>query len=148
MKALTFLKKVYDAVNSVLLVKVKRVSVRNYYEIRNYLIVSLKTEGQFNYFAFVDEIMKYQFDDAVNRDALEKKLRELPEKKHFDTQFNTSPKAIQARLKKNFDLTTDIKLYIDGPIDFSKIESITDNQGKEYIKVLCEDHKTYETFKK
>lgn len=97
--------------------------------IRNSAISSFKQKGELKYDEFIDEnLTNYEPVDANLRDKLPdlvNKLKELPEKKGFDTHFNLVPSEVPFR-KTKYDLSKEISITIE-----DGIENISDKVWSE-----------------
>ncbi|MEG2483661.1 MAG: hypothetical protein RR964_09645 [Lachnospiraceae bacterium] len=142
---------VFNAVEMELKRKVKKLSERDYYNLRNTLIHTLKTPQQVNYGEFVNLLVgAYQPDDpSLNMEKLKNTLLELPDKKNFDRQFYTVPDAIKKRKRLKFPITTGIELSIaeDTENYRDSIVAKTDNQGARYLQISCRENSTYDLFR-
>ena len=133
-------REVFEAVQSVLRKNV-----------RNALIQKMKTPQQVNYGQMIDDLVGNYIPDAenLNINTIKEKLLELPETKSFDTQFNTIPTVIKERKRTEKYLpSAGIELILVGAIeDFEHvITSETVDGGRRYLKIRCDDNKTYEAF--
>lgn len=140
----------FNAIEMELKRKVKRHSERDYYNLRNTLIHSMKTPQQVNYPEFINALVgTYQPDEPIlNMAQLQTVLLELPEKKNFDRQFNTVPDAIKKHRRLKFPVTTGIELSIseDAENYRDSIAAKTDEWGARYIQIVCYENSTYELF--
>lgn len=141
----------FNAIEMELKRKVKKHSERDYYNLRNTLIHSMKTPQQVNYPEFVNTLVgAYQPDEPVlNMAQLQTALLELPEKKNFDRQFNTVPDAIKKRRRLKFPITTGIELSISEDTENYRdsITANTDEHGARYLQIACRENSTYELFR-
>ncbi|MBR0596450.1 nucleoid-associated protein [Sinanaerobacter chloroacetimidivorans] len=140
----------FNAMEMELKRKVKKQSERDYYNLRNTLIHTMKTPQQINYSEFVNALVGgYQPDKAdLDLTKLQAALLELPEKKNFDRQFNTIPDAIKKRRRLKFPVTTGIELSIAEDVENYRdaITAKTHTNGSRYIEIACEENSTYELF--
>ena len=144
-------REVFDAVQSVLRKNVRKQSERDYLILRNALIQKMKTPQQVNYGQMIDDLVGSYIPDVESLDinTIKEKLLELPETKTFDTQFNTIPAVIKERKRiEKYLPSAGIELILVGAIeDFEHvITSETIDGGRRYLKIRCDDNKTYEAF--
>lgn len=141
----------FNAIEMELKRKVKKHSERDYYNLRNTLIHTLKTPRQVNYSEFVDLLVSdYQPDEpTLDMAQLKNTLLELPDKKNFDRQFNTVPDAIKKRRRLKFPVTVGIELSISEDTENYRDSIIakTDDQGARFLKISCRENSTYELFR-
>lgn len=140
----------FNAIEMELKRKVKKHSERDYYNLRNTLIHSMKTPQQLNYPEFVNALVgTYQPDEpTLNMEKLQTALLELPKKKNFDKQFNTVPDAIKKHRRLKLPVTTGIELSISEETKNYRdsITATTDASGARYLKIACRENSTYELF--
>ena len=120
---------------------------------RNNIITYIKTHDTINYDEMISDCVSRIDNTSVEKatiEKLERKLRDLPDKKNFDRQFTSAPKAITAKVRKVYTVSQGIKLHIDiadgSPCD--KIVSIQDPTGEKFLKLAVEDETTYQAFLK
>ncbi|MEX5544107.1 hypothetical protein Q1J68_00725 [Pseudomonas pergaminensis] len=125
---------------------------QDYTALRNATIVAFKQEGTMDYFAFIDRtIASYKSDnqdfDEKKIDII-KKLKELPQKKNFDTIFTLVPSAVPFR-KTTYRLNKDISLSItEGILNLeSKIWREITLDGKDLVVIETSEAKNF-TLKK
>lgn len=141
----------FEAVQYVLRKNVRKQSERDYLILRNALIQKMETPQQVNYGQMIDELVGNYNPDAesLNINTVKEKLLELPGTKTFDTQFNSIPAVIKERKRTEKYLpSAGIELTLVGAIeDFEHvITSETVDGGRRYLKIRCDDNKTYEAF--
>lgn len=81
-------------------------------------------------------------------DKVIEKIRELPDKHHFDKQFNTVSSAINARIRKVYDVCQGVQLKITDAIDDfdNTITAYRDIDGNQYIKIKTDNDLTFRRF--
>ena len=143
-------KRAFRALDQELKSSVKSASERDYVVLSDEIMNAMNTSQDFNYTSYVDGLMdSYQ---PVNRDlemdVIKESLLALPERKNFDTNFQTVPSSIQNRTKKKYKLSQGIELTISNDAkNFSKqIVSTLDENGNRILQIRCDDEKTYEAF--
>lgn len=125
---------------------------QDYTALRNATIVAFKQEGTMDYFAFIDKtIASYKSDNPdfdEKKIDLVKKLKELPQKKSFDTIFTLVPSAVPFR-KTTYRLNKDISLSItEGILNLeSKIWREITLDGKDLVVIETSEAKNF-TLKK
>lgn len=111
----------------------------DYLLLRNSLIGYYRNNDNLNYSDVISNVFENYF--PVNRsfpkDKLLKKVRELPQKKGFDTQFKISKKKITKKIKLRIRLASNLYLSLDDYIDNIKnlITPIEEN-GNKYLRIL------------
>lgn len=121
----------------------------DYTILRGSAIAAFKQEGVMNYDEFISNIFeKYTPDNPDFELALKeltKKLKDLPEKKKFDTQFNLVPSEVKFK-KIKIKLTSQIDISYDEEMKNieNKIWSQKDND--EYKVVVKVDEEAYNRF--
>lgn len=120
--------------------------------LRNSVIGYMRTSRQINY----NEMINFIFNDYEANEitieelkTLKEKLYELPEKKKFDTQFNSVPSALKARIRKTYQVNASVEIKITDHVgDFKEtIQAVEDADGKRFIKIRTTDDVTFKTFK-
>ena len=125
---------------------------QDYTALRNATIVAFKQEGTMDYFAFIDKTIASYKSDTPDFDEkkidLVKKLKELPQKKSFDTIFTLVPSAVPFR-KTTYRLNKDISLSItEGILNLeSKIWREITLDGKDLVVIETSEAKNF-TLKK
>lgn len=81
-------------------------------------------------------------------DNVIEKLRELPQKYNFDKQFNTVSSAINARIRKVYDICHGVQLKITDYIDDfnDTIKAYRDSDGNRYIRIKTDNDLTFRRF--
>ena len=124
---------------------------RDYTLLRNATITYFKGHNYIDYDEFCDSIFSgYNPSEASPKrmqDFLDK-LRELPEKKRFDRQFNSAPSAIKAKIKKKYKIYTGIELnIIDGIENIEEvIKSVRGADGNKYIQIKTDNDTVFRSF--
>lgn len=121
--------------------RIKKEHPADYTLLRNSTISSFKQNGELKYDEFIDKVFaKYAPVDANLNGKLPNilnNLKELPNKKGFDTQFNLVPSEVPFR-KINYSLSKEISLTIEDGIDniSEKIWSEKTASGKELVVIF------------
>lgn len=108
--------------------------------LRNLIIASFKQKGELKYDEFLDKTVKNYtpIDESLNNKLPEivKTLKDLPEKKGFDTHFTLIPSEVPYR-KTNYKLSQEISLIIDDGIAKlnNKIWSEKTASGKKLVVI-------------
>ena len=143
-------KKAFRSIDQELKSSVKTMSERDYVVLSDEIMNTMNTCQDFNYTNYVDDLMdSYQpINEDLEIEAIKQSLLALPERKNFDTNFQTVPSSIQNRTKKKYKLAQGIELTISNDAkNFSKqIVSTLDANGNRILQIRCEDEKTYEAF--
>lgn len=119
--------------------------------LRSNFISYIKNNKYIDYDKMVETCTETIDKDNVGESAIKKlkdDLLNLPERKNFDRQFESSPKSITARIRRTFPISQGIDLHVnnvEGNL-YDKIVSLTEKDGKRYLKISVEDSKTYEEF--
>jgi hypothetical protein len=110
--------------------------------VRNALIGYYRTKKDINYSKMVDDIFtKYHpVNPDFPKDKIIKKIKELPNKKGFDTQFVITKDKINKRVQNKIKLANNLYLNIDDYVENLKniIEPIEEN-GNKYVRILSTD---------
>jgi len=123
--------------------------------IRNSFIGYFKNNEHIDFPKMVDSILEnYEPADpsipTVKIQEIRTKLLEQPQKRKFDSQFNSVNNVINARLRKVYPVNDGIDLKISGEVkDLAEtIEAFEDDNGVKYIKVRTNNETTYNRFRK
>lgn len=118
----------------------KRDHPADYTILRNAAIAAFKQQGEMKYDEFITNTFEnYQSEDSRFTAALPDlivKLRQLPEKKHFDTKFNLVPGEVPFKHSK-VALTKEISLSIDEGIENleDKVWSEKSSSGQKLVVI-------------
>ncbi|MDM1556336.1 nucleoid-associated protein [Chryseobacterium indologenes] len=112
----------------------------DYLILRNSIIGHYRTNDNLNYSDIVSNVVgNYKpISDEFPKDRLVQKIRELPEKKGFDTQFVIKKNKINKKISHRIRLANSLYLSINDYVENLKniIEPVQDNQGNKYVKIL------------
>lgn len=143
----------FKFLDQILQKKVKKVSPSDHMILRNSLIRYFRCEGFIDYYEMIKDIFMDYTPQSMEKDMYDnviEQLKSLPEKKSFDCQFTSVPKAVKAKIKSVFKVTNEIQLTINDRLEgevSDYIESFIDKEtGQQYIKIKTDDQQTYETF--
>lgn len=146
--------KMFKGLERVLINSVKNESVKDFWTLRNATVVYLKSHELFDYSIMINTIFETYQPEELEMDKFEQvliRIRNLPEEKKFDTQFNIVKSVLKARIKKIIPVNDGIEIRIfDGIENFSEsIFSEEDNlTGEMFIKIKTNNEETYNAFKK
>ena len=132
--------KAFRAIESTLNRNVKNIAPRDHTLLRNSLIAYFRSNDFIDYNTMITNTVENYHPVELEQEKLEKvieKLRELPEKHNFDQQFNTVSSAINARIRKVYDVCHGVQLKITDAIDDfdDTIKAYRDNDGNRYIRI-------------
>jgi len=118
--------------------------------IRNAFICYLKNNEHIDFPTMVESILG-QYDPVdltVDISSIRSKMLELPEKKIFDSQFNSVKSAINARIKKVYPVNEGIELKITDGIDdlTNTIKAFRAQDGTRYIQIKTNNDETFQKF--
>ena len=125
---------------------------QDYTILRNATIAAFKQEGTMDYFSFIDKTFEHYKSEnpyfSEKHTELIKKLKELPQKKKFDTIFTLIPSAVPFR-KTTYRLSKDISLSVtEGILNLeSKIWRERTLDGKDLVVIETSEAKNF-TLKK
>jgi hypothetical protein len=143
--------KAFNAIESALNRNIKNVAPRDHTIIRNAVILYFKSHEHIDYEEMINTVLdQYQPvdypEDKFN--SLREKIRQLPDKAHFDRQFNSVPSVINARIKKIYEVNNGIELRItNGISDIEQtISAYQDADGIRYIKIKTNNEDTFRRF--
>lgn len=143
--------KAFRAIESTLNRNVKNIAPRDHTLLRNTLITYFRSNDFIDYDTMITNTVENYHPVELEQEKLEKvieKLRELPEKHNFDNQFNTVSSAINARIRKVYDVCHGVQLKITDAIDDfdDTIKAYRDNDGNKYIRIKTDNDLTYRRF--
>lgn len=137
----------FNAIDKLLKNSIKKKSVKDYYFIRNQVIIDFRKE-RFSFNALVDSLKEYKpIDDKLDSDIYKQfinKLEQLPinDKNPFDTEFDIEPKVIKAKLNNKIMIDNNFELIVKGEITDlrSKLGTgIDEETNQKYIKIYSEE---------
>lgn len=148
--------KVFKYVQNIFSRFIKSKSPSDFTILRNSLIGKLRSGEHINYFDMIDELIgnyEPEMKEVLSPDIIGNiinLLKELPEKRGFDTQFTAVPSAIKAKIKQNYPVRTGVEISINDHVkDFREvITSWEDDHGIRYITIEATNTETYNLFKK
>ena len=143
--------KAFRAIESTLNRNVKNIAPRDHTLLRNSLIAYFRSNDFIDYNTMITNTVENYHPVELEQEKLEKvieKLRELPEKHNFDQQFNTVSSAINARIRKVYDVCHGVQLKITDAIDDfdDTIKAYRGNDGNRYIRIKTDNELTYRRF--
>ena len=147
--------KAFDAIQSKVLLPIKKNNRRDYLMLRNMTIAYFRSAGEFDINHYADEIIgKYTpVDENINKKELVLKIKQLPGGHQFDAKFFKVPDRIKAKMiKDTIPLSKDIDLVLKKDVpdiartikayeedDGSKFIMIRSNEGYDYAKGLNQE---------
>jgi hypothetical protein len=142
----------FKSIDSVLNRTLKKNYKSDYVVVRNACISYMKNNEHIDYNNMINCVLENYVPSEIDKNKLlelKNKLYELPEKKKFDRQFNSIPKAINARIGKVYKVNTGIEVKITDSIDNIKetIAAYQDADGARYLRIKTNDEDTYNSFK-
>lgn len=143
--------KAFRAIDSTLNRNVKNIAPRDHTLLRNTMITYFRSNDYIDYDTMIKNTLENYQPMELEQEKLEKvieKLRELPEKHNFDKQFNTVSSAINARIRKVYDICQWVQLRITDYVDDfdDTIKAYRDNDGNRYIRIKTDNDLTYRRF--
>ncbi|MDY4279312.1 MAG: hypothetical protein SOX68_10175 [Faecalicoccus sp.] len=144
----------FKAIEKTLNRVVRKEAPRDYTLIRNSAISYLRNKTHIDYEDLIDSIIGEDYKPADYPEEkipqLRDKLKSLPEKAHFDRQFNSTPSVLSARIKKTYEVNEGIQLKVNGDIPDIKetIQAYRDIDGIRYIKIKTDNEVTFRSFAK
>lgn len=122
----------------------------DYWTIRNAVISYFRTRSSLTLDTLIQDVFDSYIPDnkEVDIDAIKIKIKDLPEKNNFDSQFEITASAIKARVVKQIELASNLELKFTGDVaDLDNlIKSQIDVDGKKFIKIYSDEG--YRQFKK
>ncbi|MBP2027385.1 hypothetical protein J2Z35_001179 [Acetoanaerobium pronyense] len=142
----------FKAIDETLARNVKKVAPKDYMVIRHSVIAYFKGNEHLDYNSMVEGILgTYQPTDLSNDELLnlKDKLTALPEKRKFDSQFNSVPSVIDPKVKKIYKVNNGIEIKITDSIEDIEhaIKSVEDQDGNRYLKIKTNNDETFDFFK-
>ena len=143
--------KAFRAIDSALNRNIKNVAPRDHTLLRNAVIAYFKSNDYIDYDTMVQSTLENYHPVELEQEKMDKvieKIRELPDKHHFDKQFNTVSSAINARIRKVYDVCQGVQLKITDAIDDfdNTITAYRDIDGNQYIKIKTDNDLTFRRF--
>lgn len=132
----------FHAIETDVLFPLKKKHKQDYLLIWNATVAYFRSEGEFSFPYYRDEIIGTYtpYDDKLNVEELKTKVDKLPSKYKFDLRFDKVPAAVNKRFKNTLHLTNEIDLIIKHDVANPKkvFKSHSDADGK-YIMVLSDE---------
>lgn len=143
--------KAFRAIDSALNRNIKNVAPRDHTLLRNAVIAYFKSNDYIDYDTMVQSTLENYQPVELEQEKMDKvieKIRELPDKHHFDKQFNTVASAINARIRKVYDVCSGVQLKITDAIDDfdNTITAYREIDGNKYIKIKTDNDLTFRRF--
>jgi len=142
----------FKAIESVLNSRHNIIKGPDYTVLRNGFVLYMRNEEHIDFADMVEKVFGNcdPIGEGVTKEQLSElkgKMLELPEKKHFDSQFNSVASAINARIKKEYSVNAGIDLKVSRPIEDLRntIVSVEEN-GAKYIKIRTNNDETFKLF--
>jgi hypothetical protein len=139
----------FESIDKGVMAKIKEEYRADHNILRNRMLGFFRSSGVFEMDAFIENtIGDYEpINSALDVEGLKSKIRQLPEKKGFDTQFNIKVEVIKAKKLKNvIPINDKIELHINDYIgDLSQIIHAYVRDGEKYIRIKTDSG--YEAFK-
>lgn len=137
----------FNAIYKLLKTSIKKKSSKDYYFIRNQVIIDFRKE-RFSLSELVDNLKKYEpIDDKLDSDTYEKfitKLEQLPtsDKSSFDTEFDIEPSVVKAKLNNKIMIDNNFELIVKGEVKdlMSKFGTgIDEETNQKYVKIYSDE---------
>lgn len=143
--------KAFRAIDSTLNRNVKNIAPRDHVLLRNALSAYFKSNDFIDYEIMVKSTLESYHPVELEQEKMNKvieKIRELPDKHNFDRQFNTVSSAINARIRKLYDVCQGVQLKITDAIDDfdDTIKAYRDTDGNRYIRIKTDNDLTFRRF--
>lgn len=140
-------KTAYNAIKRVVLEPIRKNHKEDYFYLRNATIAYFRTEGEFNFNHYKDDILGgYKPVDAnLNIENFKKSIEKLPIKYSFDPVFEKNPSVVKEKFKDVINLTSDIELKLKQDIlNINRvIKAKDDGEGNKYIMILSPEGYQY-----
>ncbi|WP_342026034.1 hypothetical protein AADC60_08085 [Cytobacillus pseudoceanisediminis] len=144
-------KKAFYSIDNELNKIIKKKSPSDYTVLRNNLIGYFRSQTNFAFENMIQTVFgEYQPDNPeINMDNVKQVVRQLPEKKGFDTRFEVIEKEINARIRKVVRISDKIELKLNDHIEQlrSTIKSETRPNGDKVIVIKTENEEAFNLFK-
>lgn len=129
---------------------VKKVSPRDYYNLRNTILHELQSGQTINYPDMVGSLLD-AYEPAsteVNVADLKTRLLEAQERDGFDTQFNTDPDVVKRPGKITIDVSPSVHVVVKEGIPNWRDEFLIHHKsdGRTYLMIRCDDQDTLKSF--
>lgn len=139
----------FKAIEQVLIKKVKTKSPYDYYNLRNNLVGYFKTQTVFVFDNMIENVFGDYEPGVDNLDINELKttVRELPNKKNFDRNFDIVKSRVNAYVKKSYQVNKCIDINIHDHIeDSTMIKSYSEQNGEKFISIKTDNEELYRMF--
>jgi hypothetical protein len=142
----------FNLIDQVLSRKIKKVSRKDYTELRNNLVGYFKTKESFNFEGMIDYVIGSYIpeEDSVSLDSLKDSMNKLRDQKKFDTSFDIKAEVIKARFKRTYKISDKIELRTAGHIENLNdvIIAKQNDLGEKVLEIKGINEKVYEDFLK
>lgn len=132
----------FNAIDKTLRTNVHKVSRSDFWALRNAVVSYFRINENFTFDTLVGSIFRGYTPDSqeVNMEQINNKMRELPRKVGFDTQFEISHGSIKAKIKDQIKLADNLELKFTGEVQDldSLIDTGQSTDGRKYIKIYSE----------
>lgn len=139
----------FEAVDKMIFAKMKSDFPADHNILRNRVLGYFRSSSVFEMDSFIENAFRdyTPVNEDLNVPDMVRKIRELPEKKGFDSHFNIRPEVIKAKkLRSIVPITDKIDLHIKDHIDdLNHIIESYKYQGEKYIRIKTDTG--YEAFK-
>lgn len=144
-------KSAFTSIDFVLTRYMKKNWKKDYFNTRNNLLLYFRSNSFIDIEQLVDHLERYEpFEmGAEHYKAVMSEIRKLPEKKHFDFQFNCDMSAVKAKIRTVMDVTSGIRLQFTDGIENPEEKICAyqdDGDGKKYLRIETDNDETFESF--
>ena len=132
--------------------KLKASAPSDYFVLRNYVIKYFRTEQTIDYNNMIDSIFNGYVPidtDLATIEEAKSELKKLPTKNNFDSNFNSVPKQVKAKLKSTHKVNNRIDIIIKEGLDGNSLEyrelihTKEDAGGNRFVVIKVTDDETY-----
>lgn len=131
---------------------VKKTSIGDYYNLRNTVLHELQSDQIISYPDMIGKLLDtYEpASNDVNVSDIKEQLLAANDKKQFDTQFHTDPKAIKRSGKIAISVSASIDVIVKEGIPNWKEEFLVHSKkdGRTYLMIRCDNTETLKSFTK
>jgi len=132
----------FDAIDKELRKTVRKKSKSDFWTLRNAVISYFRTSESCTFDRLIDVVFKdYQPDSPdLKMDGFISKVKEMPNKYNFDSQFDIAPSAIKAKIHRQIKLAENLELKFTGEVQGlnALIDAGELDNGRKFIRIFSE----------
>jgi hypothetical protein len=142
----------FNSIDTSLSSTLKKISKKDYVELRNNLIGYFRTSSSFKLDEMIDYVIGSYIPEnqSVDMERVKKNLEKLPTKNDFDTSFDIIVGEVKARFRKTYKISDRMELRTSDFIENMRdVISAKENEyGDKVLEIKDIDEEIYNTFKR